>query len=324
MSTPLTAPSSTGTQGPAKTARARVNSYTAKDGTIRPVELAYDVFGTGGRPLVLIMGIGAQRVFWDDALCNRFVGAGFHVVRFDHRDIGESTRLEARVPAPVATVVRGLAKLNIDAPYSLSDMAHDVIGLQDALGIDRAHFVGMSLGGMIAQHIGIEHAARARSLTTVMTSPGGRRYVPQPSALRALFAPPPKTAEEAGAHVFKLFSTIGSTAWPQDEERLRAVGELSYARGMNPRGFLRHFAAGIKSGDRRENLRDVKVPTLVVHGSRDPMFPLSAGRRIAELIPNATWLPITGMGHDLPSGVWPTFVSAVARHAERADARATV
>jgi len=309
---------------PAQTGRAQVNTYIAKDGTTRPVELAYDIFGTRGRPLVLIMGIGAQRVFWDDELCAAFVAGGFHVARFDHRDIGESTRLDAKVPPPVATMMRGMAKLEVDAPYSLSDMAHDVIGLCDALGFDRAHFVGMSLGGMIAQHIGIEHATRARSLTTVMTSPGGRRYLPQPHALRALFAPPPKNAEEAGAHVFKLFSTIGSTAWPQDEERLRAVGELSYVRGMNPKGFLRHFAAAFKSGDRRESLKDVKVPTLVVHGSRDPMFPLSAGRRIAELIPNATWLPITGMGHDLPSGVWPTLVSAVARHAERADARATV
>lgn len=317
-------PSPTPSPGPAHSGRARVNHYTAKDGSTRDVELAYDVFGPTGRPLVLIMGIGAQRIFWDDALCNAFVAAGFHVVRFDHRDIGESTRLDAKVPPPIATLVRGMAKMPIDTPYSLSDMAHDVIGLLDVVGFDRAHFVGMSLGGMIAQHIGIEHANRARSLTTVMTSPGGRRYLPQPHAFRALFAPAPKTAQEAGEHVFKLFSTIGSTAWPQDAERLKAIGELSYTRGMNPRGFLRHFAAVLKSGDRRESLKDVKVPTLVVHGTRDPMFPLSAGRRLAALIPNATWLPITGMGHDLPAPLWPTLVSAIARHAERADAHATV
>jgi pimeloyl-ACP methyl ester carboxylesterase len=203
-------------------------------------------------------------------------------------------------------------------------MAHDVIGLEKHLGWDKAHFVGMSLGGMIAQHIGIEHASRARSLTTVMTTPGGRRYMPQPVAFKALFRAPPKNQQEAGEHIYKMFQTIGSTAWPQDEARLRAIGELSYARGMNPRGFLRQFAAVLKSGDRRESLRHVKVPTLVVHGTRDPMFPLSAGKRIADLIPNATWLPITGMGHDLPSQVWPTLVSAIARHAERADARATI
>jgi pimeloyl-ACP methyl ester carboxylesterase len=309
---------------PITTGRARVNTYTARDGSVRDVELAYDVFGTAGRPLILIMGIGAQRVFWDDDLCFALVAAGFHTVRFDHRDIGESTKLDAKVPPPFATMVRGLAKLNVDAPYSLSDMAHDVIGLMDALGFDRAHFLGMSLGGMIAQHIGIEHANRARSLTTVMTSPGARRYMPQPHALRALFSRAATTAVEAGEHVYKLFSAIGSTAWPQDADRLRAVGMLAFERGMNPRGFLRHFAAVLKSGDRREHLTDVKVPTLVVHGTRDPMFPLAAGRRIAELIPDATWLPITGMGHDLPSPVWTTLVAALARHAERADARATV
>ncbi len=309
---------------PIQSGRATVNSYTAKDGSTRPIELAYDIFGTSGRPLVAIMGIGAQRVMWDDNMCRQFVAAGFQLVRFDHRDIGESTKLETSVPKPAATLVRGIAKLEVQAPYSLSDMAHDVIGLVRHLGWDRAHYVGASLGGMIAQHIAIEHANRARSLTTIMTSPGARRYMPQPSAFRALFAPAPKTAAEAGEHVYRLFSTIGSTAWPQDAERLRAIGALAYERGMSPRGFLRHFAAAIKSGDRRESLRDVKVPTLVIHGTRDPMFPLAAGRRIAQLIPNATWLPITGMGHDLPRPLWPTLVSAIARHAERADARATL
>jgi pimeloyl-ACP methyl ester carboxylesterase len=320
----MSAQPSAATPAPIESGRAAVNSYTAKDGTTRPIELAYDVFGTTGRPLVLIMGIGSQRIFWDDALCNRFVSAGFHVVRFDHRDIGESTKLDAHVPPPGATLVRGLAKLPVEAPYSLSDMAHDVIGLVRHLRWDRAHYVGVSLGGMIAQHIAIEHAIHARSLTTIMTSPGGRRYVPQPGALRALFAPAPKSQAEAGEHLVKVFAKIGSTGWPQDADRLRRLGELAFARGANPRGFLRHFAAGIKSGDRRQHLRDVKVPTLVIHGTRDPMFPLAAGRRLAQLVPNATWLPVAGMGHDLPSPLWPTFVGAIARHAERAEARATV
>jgi pimeloyl-ACP methyl ester carboxylesterase len=157
-----------------------------------------------------------------------------------------------------------------------------------------------------------------------MTSPGGRRYMPEPHALRALFSPAPRTQAEAGEHVAKMFATIGSPAWAQDGDRLRALGELAHSRGLNPRGFLRHFAAAFKSGDRRPHLPTVRVPTLVIHGSRDPMFPLRAGRRLAELIPNATWLPITGMGHDLPEPLWPTLVSAIARHAERADLRATV
>ena len=303
--------------------RARVGTYTARDGSTKDVELAYDVFGTRGRPLVLVMGIGAQRIFWDDALCEQFVDAGFHVVRFDHRDIGQSTKLDAHVPPPIPTLLRGMAKLAVPAPYTLSDMATDVIGLIDHLRLDGAHVVGVSMGGMIGQHLALEHGHRIRSLTTVMTSPGGRRYMPEPYALRALFAPAPKNAEEAGLHVEKLFTLIGSKAWPVDTSRLRALGAESHARGMNPRGFLRHFAATMASGDRRDKLHTVRVPTLVIHGSRDPMFPLRAGKRIAQLVPQATWLPIAGMGHDMPAPLWPTLVAAIARHAERADSRAT-
>ena len=304
------------------TSRARVGSYTARDGGARPIELAYDVFGERGRPLVLIMGIGAQRIFWDDDFCERLVAEGFRVIRFDHRDTGESTKLDAAVPPPLQTLARRLVGARIAAPYTLSDMATDVAGLLDALAIDAAHVVGASLGGMVGQHLAIEHSARVRSLTTIMTSPGGLRFLPKPFALRALFAPAPRDAAEAGRHVEKLFTAIGSTAWPVDATRLRLLGESAHARGMNPRGFLRQFAAVGASGDRARHLPSVRAPTLVIHGSRDPMFPLSAGRTLARLVPNATWLPITGMGHDLPPPVWPTIVSAITRHAASAERRA--
>jgi pimeloyl-ACP methyl ester carboxylesterase len=212
----------------------------------------------------------------------------------------------------------------VDAPYTLSDMAADVAGLIEALGWPSAHVAGVSLGGMVGQHLAIEHPHRVRSLTSIMSTPGARRYLPEPRALRALFAPAPKTAEEAGRHVARLFTTIGSPAWPADGARLRQIGELAHARGLSPRGFLRHFAAALASGDRTPALRGVRVPTLVIHGSRDPMFPLRAGRDLARMMPDATWLPIAGMGHDLPSPLWPTLVAAIARHAERADSRATV
>lgn len=287
------------------------------------VELAYDEFGSHGTPLVLVMGIGAQRVFWDDELCERFVEAGFHVVRFDHRDIGESTRLDAPVPHPFRALARRLVGAPIAAPYTLSDMAEDVAGLIRELGLGSAHVVGVSLGGMVGQHLAIEHPGRVRSLTSIMSTPGARRYMPEPRALAALFAPAPKSAEEAGLHAARLFDAIGSPAWPRDgeRERLRRVGELAHARGLSPRGFLRHFAAALASGDRRPRLREVQVPTLVIHGSRDPMFPLAAGRDLARLMPRATWLPIAGMGHDLPRPLWPVLVAAIKRHAERADAR---
>ncbi|HVK87221.1 MAG TPA: alpha/beta hydrolase [Kofleriaceae bacterium] len=286
------------------------------------LELAYDVFGTRGRPLVLVMGIGAQRVMWDQALCEQFVDAGFHVVRFDHRDIGESTKLDAPVPRPGRVLARRMLGMHVDAPYDLSDMAADVAGLIDVLGLGSAHVVGTSLGGMVGQHLAIEHPARVRSLTTIMTTPGGRRYPPQPRALRALFPSRPATAEEAGRMVETLFATIGSPIWPIDRPRLRAIGEIAFERGLSPRGFLRHFAAVMASEDWRPRLRTSTVPTLVIHGTRDPMFPLRAGRALARMLPEATWLPIAGMGHDLPSPMWPVFVRAIARHAERAEARA--
>ncbi len=301
----------------------RVGSYVARDGTTKDIELAYDVFGTKGRPLVLVMGIGAQRIFWDDAMCEQFVEAGFHVVRFDHRDIGQSTKLDAKVPPPLRMLARGMAKLPIAAPYTLTDMAHDVIALITGLGWDSAHVVGVSMGGMVAQHLGFEHADRVRSLTTIMTSPGGRRYLPEPYALRALFSPAPKNADEAALHLEKLFTVIGSKAWPVNIERLRKLGREAHTRGANPRGFLRHWAAIMSSGDRRDRLRDVHVPTLVIHGSKDPLIPFRAGRKIAELT-HGTWLPIAGMGHDMPEPLWPTIVAAIARHAELADSRANV
>jgi len=309
---------------PAHGERALVGTYHARDGRVAPIELAYDVFGERGRPLVLVMGIGAQRIFWDVAFCEQLVAAGFQVVRFDHRDTGESTRLDAAVPAPGRVLARRLVGAPVRAPYTLSDMASDVIGLADALGWARVHVVGASLGGMVGQHLAIEHPGRVRSLTAIMTTPGARRFLPKPFALRALFTPPPNNAHEAGEHAANLFATIGSTAWQVDRARLSELGAEAYARGMNPKGFLRQFAAVGASGDRARRLRGVQVPTLVVHGSRDPMFPLSAGRALARLVPGATWLPITGMGHDLPSPLWPTLVAAIARHAERADVRGTV
>jgi len=306
------------------TSRAKVNTYVARDGSQRDIELAYDIFGDRGRPLVLIMGIGAQRIFWYDEFCELGVSAGFQVIRFDARDIGQSTHLDAPVPPPVPTLLKGLAKLDVRAPYDLSDMARDAVGLFDALGLERPHIVGESLGGMVAQHLAIEHGPRIGSITAIMTSPGGRRFMPEPKALAALFAPAPKSAEEAGLHLEKLFAKIGSRAWPLDADRLRILGAEAFSRGSNPRGFLRQFAAVMASGDRRDRLPSVTTPTLVIHGSADPMFPLSAGRTIANLVADGTWLPIAGMGHDTPEPLWPTLIAAIRRHAERADARAIV
>ena len=298
-------------------------AYTTGRARVGAVELAYDRFGdpARGRPLILIMGIGAQRVMWDDNFCGQLVDQGFCVVRFDHRDIGESSRVDAPVPRPAPLLARRLVGAKVPAPYTLSDMAGDVAGLIDALGFGSAHIVGVSLGGMVAQHLAIEHPEKVRSMTSIMSSPGARRYLPKPSAMLALFRRPPKTAEEAGRQIEATFRVIGSKVWPFDGARLRALGERAYARGLSPRGFLRHFAAVLASGDRRAGLRKVHVPALIIHGSSDPMFPIRAGRDLAQMMPDATWLPIAGMGHDLPRPLWPTLVAAIARHAARAEAR---
>lgn len=304
--------------------RARVNTYRTQAGTDAPVELAYDLFGERGLPLVLVMGIGAQRIFWSDALCMQFVAAGFQVVRFDHRDIGESTRLDLPTPKPLPLLARAMLKLRVAAPYSLSDMASDVVGLIDHLGWKTAHFLGASMGGMVVQHLALEHPERVRSITAIMTTPGGRRYIPKPRAFGALFAPSPKSAEEAGDHAAKMFEIIGSTAWSTDVERLKRAGTIAFERGFHPRGFLRHFASVLMSGDRRAKLSSVTAPMLVIHGSSDPMFPLGAGRALARSVKHGTWLPIAGMGHDLPTQLWPTIVAAVAKHAKAADTHARV
>lgn len=299
-------------------------AYETGRARVGEVELVYDRFGdpVRGIPLILIMGIGAQRVMWDDDFCEQLVARGFCVVRFDHRDIGESSRVDAPVPRPAPMLARRLVGARVRAPYTLSDMASDVAGLIDALGFGSAHVVGVSLGGMVAQHLAIEHPAKVRSMTSIMSTPGARRYLPMPQALLALFRKPPKSPEEAGRQIEATFQVIGSKVWPFDGARLRRLGEIAYERGLSPRGFLRHFAAVLASGDRTAGLRRSRVPALIIHGSSDPMFPIRAGRDVARMMPDATWLPIAGMGHDLPRPLWPTLVAAIGRHAERADGRA--
>jgi pimeloyl-ACP methyl ester carboxylesterase len=295
---------------------------TGKARVAAGVDLAYDVMGEGV-PMLLIMGIGAQRVFWDDRLCELLAARGFQVIRFDHRDIGESSRLNhLPVPDLRRTIVRRLAGLRVDAPYTLSDMARDAVALLSHLGIERAHIVGCSMGGMIAQHVAIEHPARVLSMTSIMSAPGARRYLvsTRPAALRTLFAPPPRTADQAAEHAVKVFTALGGPAFAPDVEALRKNGRISFERGANPRGFLRHFAAICASGNRTKALGRVRAPVLVFHGEADPLIAVSAGRATARAIPGARLHTVPGMGHHLPPGVWNELVSAISDNAARARA----
>ncbi|GAA2878514.1 alpha/beta hydrolase [Streptosporangium fragile] len=268
------------------------------------IEIAYDTFGSpGGRPLLLIMGLGSQMIHWDEEFCGLLADRGHHVVRFDNRDIGESTHLhEAGVPAPGG---------DGQVPYLLDDMADDSAGLLDALGWDAAHVVGVSMGGMIAQSLAIRHPGRVRSLTSIMSTPSPQAAPPTDAAMAALMSPPSPDRETAIRRTLATWEVIGSPGYPLDRERLVRIAGLSYDRSYDPAGTARQLAAIISSGDRAPALKGLRVPALVMHGEDDQLVPLSGGIATAEAIPGARLVTFPGMGHDLPRALWPRFVDEI-------------
>jgi pimeloyl-ACP methyl ester carboxylesterase len=284
------------------------------------IELEYDIVGEG-TPLVLVMGIGAQLVQWPDGLVETLASRGFQVIRFDNRDCGLSTRLEdARVPRIKDTLLRGLLGGTVEAPYSLIDMADDVVGLLDHLALPTAHVLGVSLGGMVAQTMAIVHPSRVRTLTSVMSTTGRRRdSVGRPRAIKALLGPAPRNEEDAVARHLEFRRICGSTGFQRDTALEATIARRSWARGYYPRGFLRQLAAVMATGDRTHALRFVRVPTLVMHGTVDPLIPPRGGRATARAIPNARLRMIDGMGHDLPRGAWPIIADEVSAHARQHD-----
>jgi len=279
------------------------------------IELACEVIGAGA-PLVLIQGIATQMVFWDDAFCARIAERGFQVVRFDHRDIGQSTWLDhLGLPRWRRAVARAMLGLPVDAPYTLEDMSDDVVGLMDALGMDTAHVAGVSMGGMIAQTLAIRHPRRLRTLTSIMSHPGGRRFLfGRPKALRMLMRPVPRGREAAVAYMVELFRVLNGPHLPYDEARVRDMAGRSWDRGVHPKGFVRHLAAILASGNRTRALAGVSAPTLVLHGTADPLIRTAGGVATAQAVPGATLHLVEGMGHALPEAVWPEIVDAIATH----------
>jgi pimeloyl-ACP methyl ester carboxylesterase len=267
------------------------------------------------------MGIGAQMILWPEGFCDMLAARGFRVLRFDNRDVGLSSRLDhLGVPGMGATLARALFGLSVSAPYSLEEMAEDVVGLLDVTGIDRAHVVGASMGGMIAQTMAITHPHRMRSLVSVMSTTGKPGVlISEPRALRALFGGVPRTREEAIERHMALFRVVRSTRYDFDERATAERAGLCWDRGLNPRGFLRHLGAIGATGDRTARLRFVRVPSLVLHGTVDPLIRPVGGELTADAIPGAKLRWIEGMGHDLPEGAWPLLTELLARHAEDAD-----
>jgi pimeloyl-ACP methyl ester carboxylesterase len=288
------------------------------------IELEYEVFGADDAPpLLLIMGLGAQMILWDDEFCAALAARGHRVVRFDNRDVGLSSKLDGWRTLDVVAAMGGWALGRpVAAPYTLSDMAADTIGLLDALGLDAAHLVGASLGGMIAQTLAIEHPRRVLSLTSIMSTTGNPRLPrARPAAAAALLEPPPRDRQSAMARAVKVFRTIGSPGFPLDEARVRERAGRSFDRSSHPAGVARQMLAVLASGSRVESLRRVTAPTLVIHGTDDPLVPLAAGVETARLVPSAELLLIEGMGHDLPRAVWGRVIDGISGLTARAAPR---
>lgn len=278
------------------------------------VRLAYETYGSPEHPpLVLIHGLGGQLIAWPPGLVEGFVERGFFVVRFDNRDVGQSTHLHDAPPPDVRAAVHHADTST--ASYRLEDMADDTVALLDHLGIPAAHVLGVSMGGMIAQTLAITHPEHVLTLTSVMSTPSPRLGAPTQEASAVLFAPPATSRSEAVARNIDGNRVIGSPAYEFDEDWHREVAGESYDRGHDPAGVARQLMAIHASGDRTEALRSLAVPTLVVHGAEDPLVQLEGGQATAEAVPGATLIVIPGMGHDLPREVWPQILDAVAEHA---------
>jgi pimeloyl-ACP methyl ester carboxylesterase len=283
----------------------------------RGITLCYETFGEeADPPLLLIMGLGMQMLGWPDDFCRQLAERGFYVIRFDNRDAGRSTQIKGRPPTPGQLLRRRISPVL----YTLSDMAEDAAGLLRELGLEPAHVVGASMGGMIAQMLAAEHPAAVRSLVSIMSNTGSR-WSGQPSLAiyRYFLSRPPADREGYIDRTVKVFSVIGSRGLPQDTERHRDIAARSWDRGLDPAASGRQLGAIIASGNRTKRLGSIAAPTLVIHGSKDPMVSRTGGRATARAIPGARMLTIEGMGHDLPEAAWPQILDAIAANAQAAD-----
>ena len=284
------------------------------------IEIHYEEQGDKtAPPMLLIMGFGAQLTLWPDELVEALASRGFRVIRYDNRDIGLSHKFDG-VKAPGLVKMTLLSKLGLKpkVPYTLADMADDGAGLLDTLGIEKAHIVGASMGGMIAQHFVSRHADKCLSLTTIFSTTGNPKLPPaKPEAMKALVTRPDSTdVEVLVEHGMMVARTIGSPGYPTEDERLRERTTASVRRSFYPEGPTRHLSAIVADGDRRGMLKDVTVPTLVLHGEDDPLVPCEGGRDTAASIPGAKLKTIPGWGHDLPLELVDELADAIAGHAK--------
>jgi pimeloyl-ACP methyl ester carboxylesterase len=288
-------------------------SFTSTDN--RQIELEYDHFGNPTDPaLLLIMGFTAQMVAWEEEFCQQLANRGHFVIRFDNRDCGLSTKLHGVPSNSDAVIMAAMMETEMPpVPYTLSDMAADAMKVLDHLNIERAHIMGASMGGMIAQTVAIEHPHRVKTLISVMSQPG-ELTIGQPTqeAMELIVTPAPSDRDEyiAFAPKWQLWQ---SKKYRSDEvSRRNAIRDFD--RSNYPEGGPRQMAAIYASGSRAEGLQKLQVPTLVIHGTEDQLITPSGGERTAELIPNSTLLMVDDMGHDMPQPLWPFYLDAISKH----------
>jgi pimeloyl-ACP methyl ester carboxylesterase len=285
---------------------------------VNDVEIVYDSFGeTSAPPILLVMGLGAQMIAWDEAFCAALATQGYWVIRFDNRDIGLSTKFDAAgVPDIIAMMQATMQRKAVQAPYTLRDMAGDAAGLLEALEIESAHVVGVSMGGMIAQAMAIHHPDRVRTLTSIMSSTGNPELPPPtPEAAAILVTPAPTDRAGYIESSVQSWRVLAGPTFPMDETLVRERAERFFDRGINPAGSARQLAAVLASGSRKEALKSVTLPVLVIHGDADPLVPVKGGVDTADSIPGAELLIIEGMGHALPPALWSPIIDAIVNHA---------
>ena len=282
------------------------------------IEIEYEGFGEPeAAPLLLVMGLGAQMLSWDEDFCARLAARGFYVIRYDNRDSGLSTKMDAAGEADILGALGG----NPNPAYSLADLADDAVGLLDGLGIRAAHIVGASMGGFIAQLVAINHPDRVLSLTSIMSGPGGRDAVPpEPEGAAVLMKVPPPTREERIEHGLWIRKVLHGPGDPFDEAAETRRVERAYDRSYYPIGTGRQLVAILASESRVARLGGLKVPTLVIHGIADVLVPVENGRRVAAAVPGARLIEFDGMGHNLPERVWPQVFDAIEELAREASA----
>jgi pimeloyl-ACP methyl ester carboxylesterase len=283
--------------------------------TANGITIEYETAGDpDDPPLLLIMGLGGQLIAWDDDFVATLAARGFYVVRFDNRDVGRSTWFdEAGVPDLMAALL-GQAQ----PAYLLSDLVADTAGLLDALGLESAHVLGVSMGGMIAQSLAIQHPGRVRTLISIMSTTGDPTVgQPHQEAVAALMVPPPESKQEAVELSLKSWQVIGSPGFPFHEDRIAARAAAAYDRAVHPAGTARQLVAILSSPDRTPDLRRLRMPALVVHGESDPLIDPSGGRATAAAMPGATLWTIPGMGHDLPVELFSELADRVAAQCGR-------